>query len=867
MPPSPSSPGPPNGTDHRDLIDRARRQAGDAQRRRDAWQDTPSAGGNAELDARDRVGRSEPSLEPDLIDGYRLLDDVHRGGQGLVMRAIQVSTGRQVAVKLLGRGALASPGERLRFEREAEILSSLSAPGIVRIIDRGVARGQWWFSMDFVEGVPLDEWARRQEDDAHGRRRIAERLARIARAVHAAHLRGVIHRDLKPRNILVDAEGDPHVVDFGLAKDVRAAATQTGDDGFVGTLPWAAPEQVPGSTSHPDVRTDVYALGVILYQVLTERFPYRVIGPLHEVSAAIATTPPTPPSAHDPSLAGDLETVILTCLQKDPARRYQSAAALAEDLGRVLDGEPILARRDSFGSLARLWIRRHRLAAALAAIAAALLVAFAATTTVLWREATGARDRAEAEAAKSAAVLEFLEGTIRAADPGTGAAGADRLTMATFLATAARELDDPHVARDPETEAAIRMTLAETLEELGRFDEAKAQAERAYATRRDRLGESHADTARCLVLLGSLERSGGNVELGRERIEAGLAALAAAHDGRDHADLVDAWRALAWQRQRAFDATGARDAMREAVAMRTRLDGADAVSTLQLRLESAVLAHDAMSAAETREVAASLQARLGPGHRDVLSAKRMLGGMLVMGGDLDGAEALAREALDGIVAAYGPRHPLALDARISLAGIRARRGDLDGARRLLEDGLDDARAAYGDPSHGLAQYLVSIGGSHWQAGNAERAEPLLAEALAQMRATRSDVSADGAKARVGLAGLAFRAGDLARAEALATETVALEATLGGAPLWSTAEARCIQGRVRLRAKSYAEAERLLTDGFAGLERQPAWAAPYRRDAARSLAELYDAWAAAEPSPERAAAAAAWRARAEREANR
>ncbi|MBL9148981.1 MAG: serine/threonine protein kinase [Phycisphaerae bacterium] len=855
---SPETPGAPAGTDHRDLIDRARRQAADARRRRDAWQDTSSDGSNAEW--------CELPIEPDLIAGYRLLDDVHRGGQGLVMRAIQVSTGRTVAVKVLGRGTFASPGERVRFEREIEILSSLSAPGIVRIIDRGEARGLWWFSMDFVDGVPLDEYARRLSLDDEGRREILALFVRVARAVHAAHLRGVIHRDLKPRNILVDADGAPHVVDFGLAKDLRSAATESAEGGFVGTLPWAAPEQVPGSTAHPDVRTDVYALGVVLYQALTERFPYRVIGPLHEVSEAIGRTPPAPPSVHDPALKGDLETIVLTCLQKDPARRYQSAAALAEDLERVLEGEPIQARRDSLGYLARRWMRTHRAATALALVAAALVVAFAVTTTALWRSASDARDRAESEARKSTAVLAFLEGALRAADPGGARAAGENLTMAEFAATAARELDDPHAVRDPETDAAIRMTLAETLAALGRFDDAKAQAERAYERRRGVLGDAHVDTAKSLVLLGSLERSGGNVELGRERAERGLRGIVAAHAGRDHDDAVEAWRAVAWQRNRARDQAGALAAMREAVAMRERLDGADAVSTLQLRLDLAILAHDAATIDDLRAIRTRLEERLGRGHRDVITATRMLSGMLVMRGDLDGAESLAREALDGFVATYGARHSLALDARLSLAGLRARRGDLDGSRRLLEDGLADARVAYGDPSHGLAQYLVAIGGSQWQAGNAELAQPSLEEALAMMRQVRSDASADGAKARVGLAGLALRAGDVAEAEKLATETVALEPALGGTPLWSTAEARCILGRVRLRAKAFADAERFLTEGFAALERFPAWAAPYRRDAARSLADLYEDWSRAEPSPDRTAAAAAWRARAEREAS-
>jgi predicted Ser/Thr protein kinase len=297
---------------------------------------------------------------PDSFAGYRVLKEIHRGGQGVIYQALQESTKRKVAIKVMREGPFAGPGDRARFDREISILSQLNHPNIVAIHDTGQVTGVHYFVMDYVRGQPLDVYM------AGGKRTVAETLrlfAKICHAVNAAHLRGVIHRDLKPGNIRIDENGEPHVLDFGLAKvaatDTEASAmTMTGQ--FVGSLPWAAPEQAEGLPSKIDTRTDVYALGVILYQMLTSKLPYEVGGNIRDVLDRIMRAEPTRPRTLRREIDDEVETIVLKCLQKERERRYQTAGEVARDVERYLRGEPIDAKRDSHGYLLKKTLRRYR---------------------------------------------------------------------------------------------------------------------------------------------------------------------------------------------------------------------------------------------------------------------------------------------------------------------------------------------------------------------------------------------------------------------------------------------------------------------------------------------------------------------------
>jgi serine/threonine protein kinase len=300
------------------------------------------------------------------IAGYRINREIYRGGQGTVYHAVQESTRRDVAIKVLRPSAFPTQRDTERFGREVQILAQLKHVGIVTIHDSGMAGDQHYFVMDYIAGLRLDEHI--AEHQLHPRA-ILGLFASICDAVNAAHLKGVLHRDLKPGNILVDQQGQPHILDFGLAKLVGSEVTDeamrqmTVTGQFFGSLPWASPEQAAADPARIDLRTDIYSLGVLLYQMLAGRFPYDVTGSTQVVIDRILTAEPAPLSkVARHALDGDIETIVLKCLQKSPDRRYETAGELARDVRRALAGEPIDARRDSRFYVLRKNLWRHRIA-------------------------------------------------------------------------------------------------------------------------------------------------------------------------------------------------------------------------------------------------------------------------------------------------------------------------------------------------------------------------------------------------------------------------------------------------------------------------------------------------------------------------
>jgi serine/threonine-protein kinase len=290
------------------------------------------------------------------VGDYELLVEIARGGLGIVYRARQRSLNRLVALKMILVGAWASTNDLHRFRAEAEVVAQLDHPHIVPIFEVGEHEGMDYFSMRLIEGETLANRLSRYHDDPQAAARL---MVQIARAVHHAHQRGVLHRDLKPSNILLDAEGRPYVVDFGLAKRLGDDAELTHSGSILGTPAYMAPEQTEGRRKLSTTISDVYGLGAILYALLTGSPPFRGDSPA-ETLAGVRERAPRPPREINRRVSRDLETVCLKCLEKDPARRYGTAEALAEDLERWLRGEPILARPAGILHRALLWARRRQ---------------------------------------------------------------------------------------------------------------------------------------------------------------------------------------------------------------------------------------------------------------------------------------------------------------------------------------------------------------------------------------------------------------------------------------------------------------------------------------------------------------------------
>jgi serine/threonine protein kinase/tetratricopeptide (TPR) repeat protein len=326
---------------------------------------------------------------------YELLEEIGRGGQGVVYRAHQKSLNRTVALKVIGLGPWTTEAHLKRFQREAEAAASLENPGIVPVYEVGERDGSCYFSMKFVEGGQLDEAVKRTPMSI---RRAVELIAKLARTVHYAHEHGILHRDIKPGNILLDAEGEPLLTDFGLAGLMEAESTITRTLDVMGTPSYMAPEQAAGEHTKLSKATDIYGLGAVLYQLLTDHPPFAG-GTTYETIRLLLNTEPRQPRLWNRKIDRELSTICLKCLEKDPKRRYSSALALAEDLEHWLKHEPIQAKPSGFFTRSRKWARRNP---AIAALVASLVALGAIMGWNVWQS-----ELIGGPPAKSVAVLPF----------------------------------------------------------------------------------------------------------------------------------------------------------------------------------------------------------------------------------------------------------------------------------------------------------------------------------------------------------------------------------------------------------------------------------------------------------------------------
>ncbi len=447
-----------------------------------AWSEAPGGSGRA----------APPPV--DMVPGYRILGELYSGGQGTVYRGVQERTKRTVALKVMHGGGAAPAKSRARFAREVELIASMRHPHIVTVYDGGdLPDGGCFVAMEFIRGVTLvraDAIDRKMDDHTRSGliRLKLEQMAKICDAVQYAHLRGIIHRDIKPGNILIDRDGEPKVLDFGVAKVLGAQdgmdMTLTGE--FVGTFAYAAPEQVSGSSDDIDTRCDIYALGVVTYEMLTGRFPYDIAGPVSQTIKHINETSPVPPSRVASGLDREIDAIVATAMAKSCDRRYQSAGSLAADIRRYLAGEPIEARRDSTGYLLAKLARRHRGPIAFACVLMISLIGLAIWMSLLYVRAADAEKQAAeglnaalVEADKRASVIEVFTDMIEANRPerGQGIEGREP-TIREMLDLAAGTVEHRAIGR-PDIVAAIQLAIGRSYLSLGLPEEARSQAEGA----------------------------------------------------------------------------------------------------------------------------------------------------------------------------------------------------------------------------------------------------------------------------------------------------------------------------------------------------------------------------------------------------
>lgn len=414
-----------------------------------------------------------------IIEGYEDFKELGRGGQGIVFAATQRSTNRRVAIKVLVGGEYATAQQRTRFAREVDLASSLRHPGIVRVYDSGISKeGHPYLVMELAEGASLGEFCA-----GRAARDVIETIARACDAVQYAHERGVIHRDIKPGNIRVEHDGTVRIMDFGLAKlDGGAQNTEITDSGqFMGSLPWASPEQASGRTHDIGTRSDVYSMGVVLYQMLTGRMPYDVSSGFASSLRNIESAEPTPIRHAIGGVHADLEAIVMTALAKDPGGRYRGIGDMARDLRAYLAGEPIQARQESAWRVLSRRARRYRAIVWIGGSALVLVCAAGAFAVRQAHTAAVQRDAANEASARAKATVTFLTDLLRSASPTSGQGGRE-VRVVDLVDQAARTVDTTY-ASDPTIRVDLHSLLGQVYIKLDMLPQAREQLGAALDTR------------------------------------------------------------------------------------------------------------------------------------------------------------------------------------------------------------------------------------------------------------------------------------------------------------------------------------------------------------------------------------------------
>jgi len=745
-----------------------------------------------------------PPAEPAaMIGDYRILRRLGAGGMGVVYEAEQQQPKRLVALKVIQGGRLVDEYQVKLFAREVQALARLNHPGIAAIYESGrTPDGQHFFAMELVRGESLKEYLERT---SAGKpltpSLLRERLAifrKISDAVTYAHQRGVIHRDLKPLNIIVQrevAEADSaaefptpgvKILDFGLARITEsdlAAATVGSEIGLIkGTLPYMSPEQVRGNPDEIDVRSDVYSLGVILYEMIAGRRPYDVqSAALPEAARIICESSPKPLSkswSGTKRLDQDLETIVNKALEKQASRRYQSVSALGEDISRFLAGQPISARPPSTIYQLRKIVARHKLEFGFAASLAVLLVAVAIVLSIQAQRIAGERDRANSEAAASAQVTEFLVNLFRASSP---AEARGRTVTAREILDKGAARVQTELTRDPKLQARLLFTLGDVYRDLGALDRAEQLLEQSVDVRRRTLGPDAPDTLRAASLLGSVYDFEGKTELAEKTLTRTLG-LERRVLGENHPNTLKTLNNLA----NVYDSEG-----RYAIALSTMQDlferrretlGANHPDTLasQYNLATALYRGDRFVEAERllSEVAGTSTRVLGRDHPQTLIANDLLGNVYLKLKQLEDARRILSEVYAARVRVLGPDHMDTLATKLGLATVEMEEGRYAAAEPLFRETLAAQKRVEGADHPDTMATRASLATMLTAAGRFDEAERLWQETLAGMQRAFGRDHPNTAYCFVGLAVIEVHRGHRDAALRLLEQAVRVDAAWG-----------------------------------------------------------------------------------------
>lgn len=722
------------------------------------------APGSFAMNARETVG---PEAVPDgatvgagtRIGRYRIQRVIASGGMGTVYEAAQEQPRRTVALKVIRAGA-ASPMMLRRFEYEAQVLGSLQHPGIAQVYEAGTHPGEGpdgrdvpFIAMELIAGArSLIDYAVAADLDLRGRIGL---MALVCDAVQYAHQRGVIHRDLKPGNILVDSGGLPKIIDFGVARvtglDITAATQHTGGGQLMGTLRYMSPEQCEGDSRKIDTRSDVYALGVVLYELLTGRLPYDLSsGSIVTAPRIIREVAPTRPSSIRQVLRGDVETIVLKALEKDPDRRYQSAGEVAADLRRWLADEPIHARPPSAVYQLRMLARRNR--PLVAGMAATVLALVGGTIATSWQAVRATRQRdlarqagivadeekvkAKAEAETSRRITDFFENLLASADPETARGRA--ITVQELVDRAAANIGDT-LKGQPLVEAGVRAALGKTYVGLGDYPKAEVLLREAIRLRQEDLGLDAPSTLEVRGDLATVYWMQGKLDRAIPEFRAVLQGTQS-HFGPSGLEYYQALDALATALAAHGDTGEAIQMNQTALDGYRRLLGNEDLQTVMSQNNLAYKFDATGRSAEAeplfREAVAAARKLQGSDHPDTLSYIASLANCLRVLGKLDEAETLAHEALDTRRRIYPPGHPLTGDTCELIGRIMCKRGDGAGAVPYLIEAVDNHRHSLPEGNWRTAVSAAWLGIALTQCRRYDEAEGLLLEAHGTLQRTK-----------------------------------------------------------------------------------------------------------------------------------